>query len=319
MERKAIVDRIIKILAFLKTSIELSSSINLTDDNIYSENFFRDFLNLLFGYQLQNINFSSPNAAAIDLGDTTKKLAIQVTATSALIKTKKTVKSFVGHKLHEQYDRLIILIITTKTKHNVKTVTKDSYNLDTEKDIWGINDLVSEINNLQLPHLKQVLDFLEKEIKFESNAASHAKEITTFLELMNALSDISHTAAGKGYIEQPDPEKKIYKRFADESAYLTKEFQDLYTEYGDVLKDVSELADIGPVRIRRLGAYLKQHSDNVLDACNGNAKVALDTLVNEYDSILSKNGAVYEKSAIRFFLVHQLIQCNVFPNKDIAS
>ena len=56
-------------LAWLSKEVELSNKINFTDVNVYSENFYRDLLNLALGYQLTNINIQEPNAAAIDLGD----------------------------------------------------------------------------------------------------------------------------------------------------------------------------------------------------------------------------------------------------------
>ena len=177
---------------------------------------------------------------------------------------------------------------------------------------------MNEINNLQTDHLKQVVEFLENEIKIDKNPTL-AKEIRTFTELMFRLSDDSHNAAGKGFVENPDPEKKIYKRFADESAFLTKEYQDLYIEYGVILQEVAQLSDIGTSRIRRLGLHLRTHSDQVLTDCSGNAKEALSKLVTEYTEVLSKSGGEYDVSAIRFFLVQQLIQCNVFPNKEVMS
>ena len=88
IERQTHTNKIIELLSFLKNKVELSNPINLTDVNIYSENFYRDFLNLLYGYKLQNINIIEQNAAAIDLGDEEKKIAFQVTSTSDFSKTK---------------------------------------------------------------------------------------------------------------------------------------------------------------------------------------------------------------------------------------
>jgi hypothetical protein len=58
-------DEIITLLSILSKKIEPSNSINLNDINIHSENFFRDFLNLLYGYNLKNINITDHNASAI--------------------------------------------------------------------------------------------------------------------------------------------------------------------------------------------------------------------------------------------------------------
>lgn len=56
MNRKSLLDGIIHYLSILRVSVELHNSLNHQDINVVSENFFRDFLNLAFGYELKNIN-----------------------------------------------------------------------------------------------------------------------------------------------------------------------------------------------------------------------------------------------------------------------
>ena len=99
LNRKKNLDKITELLAYLKSQVEISNPNNFTDINIHSENFYRDFLNLIFEYDLKNINIDDQNAAAIDLGDKANKFAIQVTATSALDKVRSTVSKFVDHNL----------------------------------------------------------------------------------------------------------------------------------------------------------------------------------------------------------------------------
>ena len=190
-----------------------------------------------------------------------------------------------------------------------------TYQLATKEDIWDITDLIKDINNLSLERIKEIYAFLNNEIRFTSDSTL-AKEIHTFMSLIGYISDESQPSAGNGFLEAPDPNRKIYKRFADYSGFLTKEYQDLYTEYGQVLTDVIQQSDIGHTRIRRLGLHLKITSDNVLTSCNGDAKKGLEALVEKYRDILSNNRVEYDESAIKFFLVDQLIRCNVFPNKE---
>lgn len=316
MERQTYTDKIIELLSFLKVKVELSNPINLTDVNIYSENFYRDFLNLVYGYKLRNINIIEQNATAIDLGDEEKKIAFQITSTSDLSKTKKTVAAFINKKLYEKYDRLVILNITTKANHRDNHVgDQAAYQLNTKEDIWDISNLIKDINDLSLNRIKEICTFLKNEIKFNSDQTL-AKEIQTFMSLIGYLSDECQPSAGNGFLEAPDPNGKIHKRFADHSDFLTREYQNLYIEYGQVLTDVMQQSDIGHTRVRRLGLHLMTTSDSVLTSCNGDAKNALEALVEKYKSILSENKVEYDESAIKFFLVDQLIRCNVFPNKE---
>ncbi|MEZ5691664.1 MAG: SMEK domain-containing protein [Rickettsiales bacterium] len=318
LERQKHIDKIIEKLSMLKTQVELSNSLNLTDTNVVSENFYRDFLNLLYGYNLQNINAIVPNATAIDLGDEERSITIQVTSTADLSKIKKTVESFVGKELNKKYDRLVVLIITSKKQYKTASVDYGDYQLSTSEDVWDISKILSDINGLSLERVKEICEFLEQQILYSPDQTL-AKEIHTFISLISVLSDESHPSAGNGFIDAPDPDGKINERFAAHADFLTNEYQDLYAEYGQVLSDVLEQADIGHTRIRRLGLHLKTSSDDVLNQNNGDATEALKALVASYKGLLSENGTEYDENAIRFFLVDQLIRCNVFPNKEAVN
>ncbi|MBV1911306.1 MAG: SMEK domain-containing protein [Kangiellaceae bacterium] len=124
MIRKDYIDEITRSLAVLKAEVELSNPSNFTDINIHAENFYRDFLNILYDYRLENLNAEQQNTAGCDLGDEKNRIAIQVTSTSSLQKTKDTVIAFVKAELDKKYDRLIILNIVKKSKHRERKVGK---------------------------------------------------------------------------------------------------------------------------------------------------------------------------------------------------
>lgn len=319
IERRNFINSIIEKLTYLSMNVKVSNSIKLTDLNIISETFYQEFLNLLYGYNLKNINIENPNAAAIDLGDEVSKIAIQVTSTKDLAKIRKTIKSFNEKDLHKKYDRLVVLNIVAKSNHqdeNIGDATK--LQINTKSDVWDISDLIKTISALKTPELKNIADFFAQEVNFKEDKTL-AKEVKTFLSLIEYLSDESQPSAGTGFIEAPDPDGKINTRFSDYADFLKNEYKNLYVEYGAVLADVMKLSDMGFTRIRRLGLHLKNYSDKVLTEHNGNAKQALEAIIKNYMSELSKNGSEYDESAVRFFLVDQLIKCNVFPNKVVTN
>ncbi|APG62019.1 hypothetical protein LPB140_03400 [Sphingorhabdus lutea] len=319
LNRKADLDRITEILSYLKSQVELSNPSNFTDINIYAESFYRDFLNIVFGYNLINVNILEPNSAAIDLGDVGSKVAIQVTSTSDISKAKKTVKSFNDKNLHEKYDSLIILNIAMKKKHKKQLIGEETkYQFDVSSGVWDISDLIKVIGDKSAEEISKVRTFLEGQVTFE-NSASLPKEIKTFQALIALLSDEDHPGVGVGFIEEPDPKGKIEDRFSDHTQYLKNEFKELYTEYGDVLSDVFENEDLGQVRLRRLRLHLKKHSDQILTDCAGDAKKALENLVQNFEGRLVAERVEFDSSAIRFFLISELIKCNVFPNKEVVN
>lgn len=317
--RKTGMDSIIERLSYIKSQVEISTSQNLTDINIYTENFFRDFLNLILGHQFQNINIDEKNATAIDLGDKAAKIAVQVTSTNEFSKIEKTVEKFNEKNLYETYDDLKIVIVGNKKAYKKKKVGDSSkHELDVVKDVWDISALVELIGDKSVKEIQKIRDFLEEQVQFISK--NHvSKEIATFENLILLLSDEDHPSIGVGFLEEPDPDGKINERFADYSVLLTSEFQDLYTEYGEVLSDVRQHSELGQTKLRRLGLYVKTYSDQVLTDCGGDPKEALKRLVQELENLLKNKIKDYDVTAIRFYLIDELLRCNVFPNKEALN
>lgn len=318
MNRQDSQKAIISSLTWLSAQVQVNNRLNLTDVNIHSENFYRDLLNLAFGYNLDNINITDPNAAAIDLGDEGRKFAIQVTSTSSLGKTKKTVAKFIEKGLYKKYENLVILNITSKTAHGASIVGNDTYSLNTKKDIWDIGDLAVKINDLALPKIQEINEFLNQQLHIKP-LVSLPRNVETILRLIELISDEEHPAVGGGFLDEPFPDDKINKRFANHSEFLKQEFLELYRDYGAVLDSVEKESDLGQVKIRRVAQYLRLQSDRVLSECDDNPKKALTVLINNFIGLLAENGFEADTGAAQFYIVKHLIKCNVFPNKELVN
>lgn len=319
LNRQDYIQQISDALALLSRKVEINTSLNLTDINIHSEYFYRDLLNLALGYNLVNINTINPSAAAIDLGDPDEQVAIQVTSTSDLKKTRTTVEKFIEKELYNDYDRLIILNLVNVTRHKDPLIgDEDVYQLDTKNDMWDYKDLARFVADKDLDALKDIGSFLNKELNISSDQKL-PKEVNTIVSLIDHLSNCENPDSGRGFIEDPDPNGKIYKRFAEYSDFLTKSYQELYQIYGPNLETAKDVTDIGTVQVAKKSLYLKSHSDHVLNQCEGDPKAALDRLTDEYASVLSQKGIDYDRTAITFFLVDELTRCNVFPNLDSVN
>ncbi len=310
--------KIIAALSWLKTQVDLHNSLSLTDINHGAEDFYCGLLNLVYGYNLKNINFSDPNAAAIDLGDEQKKIAIQVTSTSALTKTKYTVEKFIEKGLYKKFDKLLILNIVKKTNHEAEAIGGAEYSLDTKADIFDVEDLIKKINgDPDLKKLKAIADFLDAELSLPAQK-SLPNEVLTILGIIGYISDENHEDAGSGYREEPIPEDKIYKRFADHSDLLVGMYNDGYIEYGAVLEAVKKESDFGQVKLRRAAGYLRRYSDAVLTECEGDPKKALSQIIAGFSALLGNNGYTFDEGAAEFYVIEQLMRCNIFPYKEVS-
>ncbi|MBX8472110.1 SMEK domain-containing protein [Pseudomonas sp. RIT778] len=308
---------IIKALSWLKTQVEYQNSLSLTDINHGAEDFYCGLLNLVYGYSLKNINIADPNAAAIDLGDEQNRVAIQVTSTSALSKTRYTVEKFVEKGLHKKFDKLLIINIVKKSNHEAPTIGGSEYVLDTKKDILDVEDLIKKINSdRDLEKLRSVAAYLDAELCLPVQK-SLPNEVLTVLGIIEYISDETHAGAGNGYIEEPDPDRKIFKRFQEHSEFLVEMYNDGYVEYGAVLEAVKKESDFGQVKLRRAANYLKEYSDAVLTECGGDPQKALNKIIESFKVLLGGNGYAFDAGAAKFYVIDQLVKCNIFPLKEV--
>lgn len=90
--RQELITRFLWGVSILNSYISFNSKLNYHDINIFSENFMRDMLNILYGYKLINENFQTDNAPAFDLISREERLLIQVTSSNTPEKIKSTFK-----------------------------------------------------------------------------------------------------------------------------------------------------------------------------------------------------------------------------------
>lgn len=308
-------------LSFLKSKVETSSKINLYDINIHSEYFYKDFLNLLYGYQLVNINILEKNSAAIDLGDKKRKIAFQVTSDSSSNKIHETIKKFIEKKLYNDYSELNMLILTEKQEFKRVTFdTKGYFAFSSDKNIWDIDYIIkSKIQALEVDELKKVKEFLEKNIGLPTRETSItiSKEVKTIMDLIEYLSMEENQIVESISPEiEPDPDKKINSRFSEHSKFLINEYKDNAVFYANALKEAKSIIGFDNPRVKLIQLYLKRISNRFLMDNANNPRASLDKLGDYFENALSNNGKEFHAQAIRFYLIDELIKCNVFPNEE---
>lgn len=317
MSRKEYIDKCVELLVRLRYLIETYSGAGLYDINIISEDFFKHFLNLLYVYNLKNINITEQtNFPAIDLGDKQQKVAIQITSTSDSTKVKKTIKKFIEKGLYKDYAKLIILIIAQKKQFTATFDTEEKFTFNSDDDIIFIDDLAKIIRDQAPDKLKEICDFLIKEI---GQAERDKIEPTIANEVRTIIDLIEYLAKNKKYSEikqpsNPDPEGKIYKRFKDHTDFLTTQYVKLAPIYKKVKDEALKVFGIDVPRLAVTRTYLMIKSDEILNECKGNPKEAMTKLSKFFEGQISKDGREYDISAIQYYLIDELINCSVFPN-----
>jgi tetratricopeptide (TPR) repeat protein len=170
LERKRLLDLIGIKLAHLKACVETLNKIHFFDLNVVAEDFFADLLNAVYGFSLVNLNHQNLNAAAVDLGDTTRRIAVQVTSERAKAKIQKTLNAFSKHGLANDYDSLKILIIGDRTGDYPTLDVPEGITFSAKDDVIDIGQLLKDIAQLPVETLKTIADLIEREVRDTSSA-----------------------------------------------------------------------------------------------------------------------------------------------------
>ena len=160
-KREALIRRIKDTLAIYAVRIDLDKG----EASRAAENFYCGLLNILKGYQLQNMNLVKPNYPAIDLGDAGEGLGVQVTSTATREKVQHTLDAMFRNGVEQEYPHLVMLI-TKEWRDFRKAFRMDGVcQFDPNADIWDTNWLLEQLDGIvDLEKLEAIRDYLKRHL-----------------------------------------------------------------------------------------------------------------------------------------------------------
>lgn len=314
MNRELYMKSITEKLTLYKLETSELDKINLYDINITSESFYAGLLNLIMGWNLRNVNFSEKNTPGIDLVDDDNKITVQVTSNNTSDKIKHTIDEFIKNKSYEKYSRLIVLISTEKKNYTTIFDTQQTFEFDKENDIWDVSDLIQKINALSTDQQRKIYEYLQVEMGEKVLTRSEATEVETIMDLIEFITS-NRLTEYKRLKTVVDPEYKINNRFKKFANRLTGQYTELLGIYGTALVQIESIRGIDEGEEIIIRMYLQDLSIKYLEEAQDDPMEALNKLVNFFEIKLGKKGKKYDKAAIKFYLINELIKCNVFPNE----
>lgn len=315
MNREIYTKNCIGRLSHLAYEVSLLNTVNYFDINIVSEFFFRDLLNKIFDLNLENLNTKDQNNyPGIDLGDNTNSLAFQVTSEKTSSKVKDTLKQFKGRSYVENFSKLKILLLINKKPDYSFSYDREGHSyFILEEDIIDLGILCKELRQLNIDKLKDISTFLDEELSDAPNKDKTSSEVHTIIDLIEYLS--SNRSDGNSPMgDDPDPENKISIRFSKYTPYLNSEISRYIPYYSEVRMQAEKVLGLDLAKIRFIRSYLQTKSIQHLLRADGNPIIALNEMTEEIKAEISTSGKCYDYQAIRYYLIYELIQCNVFPN-----
>lgn len=184
MNRENLFNYIEEHLFVLAYRVEARGKLNLLDLHLHSENFYRDFLNLLYGWNLENLNKVNQNVEAIDLIDNANRIVIQVSSTN----TKQKIESALGKDSMTNYKGWsfkFVSIARSATDLRTKNFTNPyGLNFSPTTDIIDIDSLVREIFALKTDKLQEIETFIRKELGNDTTSAVIESDLTRIITML---------------------------------------------------------------------------------------------------------------------------------------
>lgn len=240
------IGKIVDNLSYLKFQLGTRNPLGFLDLTKYCEDFIKELLNLTFGYELSNLNDEVSNYPGIDLGDTTNKVAFQITSTNTVQKVNNTLNAL-KPEYTQNYSTFCIFILGEKQKSysKIDSTKATEFNF-TEKNIIDIDDVLQKIVLINSEKLDPIFSLFQRELKQFTIELEEVDEEGNFQSsLFNNLEDTPNKAPLNG--------GKISELFDDE--FNLRELQILYNNLALIPRITRELIAI----ITEKGKYM-QHS-----------------------------------------------------------
>jgi predicted nucleotidyltransferase len=189
-KREEAVKKISNSLALLELSTRNLGLMRLFDQNIVAESFSAELLNLVYGYELINLNSINNTYAATDLGDFANRLCFQVTYTGQQnhrTKIQDSLNKFVTLGMHRDFDRCCFLFLGPKQKtYSTPFDTNGKITFDPYKDVFNLGDIVKKLLNLTDSQLDDLVTLVESKLQFQGINSSPLS-INNFSELAQVI------------------------------------------------------------------------------------------------------------------------------------
>ena len=316
MERENFVTYISQKLAFLRLLIVQNGKLNLLNTNVISENFYRDLLNLLYEFNLENLNKSISNEKAVDLADTTNKIIVQVTSDSS----KKKIENTILKLNTEKYDGFNLKIVfignPNHSLRNVQFSIPSNFSFTPAIDILDVDSILKDIINLSTPRLEQIYEFIKNEIKYSDPTINLDSKLT---QVINILVNENLDSNNDINIQDFDIDKKIIFNNLNGVNTIINE----YVKYNGKLSKIYSTFDSSGknASFAVLQAIRKEYTSNKNNFKDNSLGLFMEIVKNIKQTVLeSKN--LNEMSTeeldlcIDIIIVDAFIRCKIFENPE---
>jgi len=158
--------------------------INLLDLNIYSETFFADLLNMLFDFELENLNIVKQNIEGIDLVDTKNQIIAQVSSTC----TKQKIENSLKKKIFVDYPGYRFKFISiARDAENLRELSFDNPHealFSPKDDIVDVKTILKVVLNMLIEKQKEIYELIKNELGNEIDVVKVDTNLATIINIL---------------------------------------------------------------------------------------------------------------------------------------
>ncbi len=188
MERSTYYDYINERLSTYSTAIENNGKLNVLNLHSHFENFYRDFLNLLFESKLKNLNTKEQNAEYFDLACEVTKTVVQVSATCTKAKIQSALsggdsETFSGYKFYF----MSLSKDASPLRADHMTYEKGKLIFDQAENILDVKQIMKLVKDLDIDRMEQAYNLVKKELGPRLDAPNLSSNLTKVVQLLASL------------------------------------------------------------------------------------------------------------------------------------
>ncbi len=158
-------------LSELAVKLKARSRAGLNDGAKVAEAIVCRLFNELFKWDLVNLNPEQINCPAIDLGDSSNRIGVQVTIEDTSKKITQTTSKIAEHDLGGKCDQVIIFFVLPKKPRLPKGFSKSVAGVKIE--VWDIGDVVKRAQEIvELATLKRAAEIVDEELAVPSDVTT---------------------------------------------------------------------------------------------------------------------------------------------------
>lgn len=157
------IKKINEVLVQLEYNLRINGKNHYFDLHSGAEDAICGLMNVVFGFDLVNLNNKHVNYPGIDLADQNRKLAVQVTSDGSRNKIRSTLGLFEKEKLYKSYDKLIIMILGNKPRY------RKPFNASgVELTIMSLEDIAQIVSEKNVVEIEKIAHYLQNAFVFRS-------------------------------------------------------------------------------------------------------------------------------------------------------